>query len=281
MARISKRKMRKVCRHPVLLAMQEDQHVNDLTLRYFSNKDYATRVKKEREKNIDADVSLRTGRKRRKEYKFYQKRVVDLTRKLLLYKPEHGQEECDALPHRVQDAFSCFANQCIDYFQSLDKSDLLQRDLKITEEEHDNSLFSEERRDAHTEGFDYKAVDVDFVKSLTHTPKQNTLTRFVMRKDTQTELAPVHAPQHRDVNLQDPALKHKGLGKKKNVESTYEDIHEPQIPTPSQQQHDQYTSKAKEHTKGKENKKSRDKKGKRDKKDKKDKKNNRDKKDAA
>ena len=53
MTRISKRKMRKLCKHTYLSHMQkqEDRHVNDLTLQYFSNKDYANQFKKEREKN--------------------------------------------------------------------------------------------------------------------------------------------------------------------------------------------------------------------------------------
>ena len=211
------------------MSKQEDRHINDLTLRYFSNKDYANQFKKERENRGDIDATTQTMRKRRREYKFYQKRVVDLTRRLLLYKPGSDEKECDALPLRVHDAFSCFANNCVDYFQSLDKSDLLQSELVSTNQEPEDALFSKEWASSHTEDFDYKSVNADFVKTLTAAPKQNTLTKFVLRKESAVDTAPTNIPQRRDVNLKDPALRIKGVGKKKNVESTYEDIHETKI----------------------------------------------------
>ena len=60
----------------------ENKKVNDLTLQYFSNKNYTNSVNQKLNKNqnnkIENDKKINS-----KEIKFYRKRIMDFTKKLL------------------------------------------------------------------------------------------------------------------------------------------------------------------------------------------------------
>lgn len=197
-------------------------NIDELTLMYFTNKDFTTKVQKD--KQCTDNRSVRST----KEVRFYSKRVVEMTRNLLAANKKkdkeivgvgHGEDAISHVPQHLQETFASYVNQCIEYFQSLDKCDILQHELQDVVSNNTTTIQRTDATDMNPSG----KVDADnaFVKSIRPKPQQGGLNRFILRKHRPEQQTP--APKQRDVNLADPALKNKGVRKKKNIDSTHED----------------------------------------------------------
>jgi hypothetical protein len=177
--------------------------VNQVTLDCLLNKEmFNKHIKTQKAKLINKE-----------ERKFYKKRIYNLFKELLITK----EEPEDLLPD-VKYAYDNFIYSCIHYFKTIDNNDLNQEEYKNLYEEpdisnipelNDNNLKTEEEAN----------------KLLMRSIKITTppLDKFVKRKTTKVE-EQIIMPKQKEINLNDPELKLKGINKKKNITNKYDEI---------------------------------------------------------
>jgi uncharacterized UPF0160 family protein len=176
--------------------------VDQVTLDCLLNKDmFNKHIKNCKAKSINKE-----------DRKFYKKRIYNLFKELLITKDEPE----DLLPD-VKYAYDNFINSCINYFKTIDNNDLNQEEYKglvetpdiinITELK-DNNLQTEE----------------DANKLLMRSIKITTqpLDNFVKRKTTKVEEKLI-LPKQKEIILNGPELKIKGINKKKNITNKYDE----------------------------------------------------------
>ena len=175
--------------------------VNDITLQYLAN----TCVTRTTKNELAAK-----GTPARKDVRFYKKRIIDMAKKLM-------SSECDAaelnkLPVDLKSGFDLFAHRCVEYFKTLDRSEILQGEYcDIGEKVPDTNV------DAKTQAY----ADDLFVKSV-RVKQESSLDKFVVRAKVSKALDPMELPQKRDVNLRTSELKTKGIAKK-NLHNKYDE----------------------------------------------------------
>jgi hypothetical protein len=109
--------------------------------------------------------------------------------------------------------FQIYSKACIEYFKTLDKNDIIQEDY---------SSLTPETAEMSAEDIKTQAeIDQQFMRSI-HVKEPTTLDKFVKRSTTAPKEAPI-LPKQKDINLRDPALKNKGIRKKKNITNKYEE----------------------------------------------------------
>jgi hypothetical protein len=147
----------------------------------------------------------------RKDKKFYKKRIFDLTKRLL------NNEKPETMYPDVGSAFDSYARVCIEYFKILDKSDIIQEDYAEINADSLNKLPADPS---------YNAVEESMLmmRSIKIT-EPNALEKLVKRTSAKLEKKPI-IPLQKDINLKDPNLKNKGISKKNNINSKYEETHE-------------------------------------------------------
>jgi len=152
----------------------------------------------------------------KKDKKFYRKRIYDLTKQLL--NPEQAQQEgppvnIEDLNSDILNTFEAYVKACIDHFKVVDKVDILQEDYKnLLDVDNSNQINVDSIHSV-------EEADQCLMRSI-KIREPNTLEKFVKRKERKVE-EPKPLPQQKDVNLKDPALKNKGIRKKKNITNTY------------------------------------------------------------
>jgi len=153
--------------------------------------------------------NINSNNNSRKDKKFYKKRIYNLTKELLLSK-----EEVPYLFPDVRRAFEQYIYTCIQYFRAIDRNDIIQSDYQDIAESlnigshileiNDETINSKEEADKLL----MKKIQLN-----------HTLDKFVKRTVT-TQNEPLFMPTQKDINLQDPSLKVKGVinsAKKKNI----------------------------------------------------------------
>lgn len=146
----------------------------------------------------------------RKDKKFYRRRILNLTKEMLI-----NNYSNDVLPD-VRDAFDKYVKTCIGYFKIKDELDIIQTDCYI------ENLLDE---------ITTNKLDADDIVSPEEANKlmmrsikinQLPLDSFVKIKQV-IPTKEVILPQQKDINLQDPSLKKKGIYKKNNLNNSYKD----------------------------------------------------------
>ena len=172
--------------------------INQITLDCLLNKEQYSKYL-----NSNMNKTLHSNKKDRK---FYKKRILQLTKDLL-------SSETDATMD-IMYAFDNFTRTCISYFKMMDKTDILQTDYSDfivpdmgTINPEDTTLTFED-----TSMSFMRTVKVDNI----------TMDKFVKRTSTAPPKTQI-VPLQREVNLKDPELRNKGIRKKKNVETVYEE----------------------------------------------------------
>lgn len=179
-----------------------DSFVNQITLDCLMNKEqYAKYVAQKISKQIS-----------NKDKKFYRKRIVNVTKELLL-----TDSSLNILPD-VKYAFDNYVKSCVHYFKLIDNNDIIQEEYK-----------------------DYQDVETDFTQELEslesiNNKKENdalfmrsikiikpSLDKFVKKGESTQET--FFIPQQKEIDLSNPLLKNKGICKKKNKNNIYEEIH--------------------------------------------------------
>jgi hypothetical protein len=147
----------------------------------------------------------------KKDQKFYRRRILSLTKELL-YPEETATTPLTNDPNIVG-LFQIYTRACIEHFKTLDKNDIIQEDYStLTQETAEMSI-----EDIKTQA----EIDQQFMRSI-HVKEATTLDKFVKRSTTAPKEDPI-LPKQKDINLRDPALKNKGIRKKKNITNKYEE----------------------------------------------------------
>jgi hypothetical protein len=151
----------------------------------------------------------------KKDQKFYRRRILSLTKELL-YPEEAAEKPANTTTMNdpnVMGLFQIYSKACIEYFKTLDKNDIIQEDYStLTTEPAEMSV-----EDIKTQA----EIDQLFMRSV-HVKEAKTLDKFVKRSTTAPKEDPI-LPKQKDINLRDPALKNKGIRKKKNITNKYEE----------------------------------------------------------
>jgi hypothetical protein len=154
----------------------------------------------------------------KKDQKFYRRRILSLTKELLY--PEEAAEKPTTTPTttttndpNIVGLFQIYSKACIEYFKTLDKNDIIQEDY--------STLTSETAKMSPEDIKTQAEIDQLFMRSI-HVKEPTTLDKFVKRSTTAPKEAPI-LPKQKDINLRDPALKNKGIRKKKNITNKYEE----------------------------------------------------------
>jgi hypothetical protein len=184
------------------------EYVNQVTLECLMNKDTYKKYVATKKKSVV----------NKKDQKFYRRRILSLTKELLY--PEEAAEK-STIPTTTTTAnnpnivglFQMYSKACIEYFKTLDKNDIIQEDY---------SSLTPETAEMSAEDIKTQAeIDQQFMRSI-HVKEPTTLDKFVKRSTTAPKEAPI-LPKQKDINLRDPALKNKGIRKKKNITNKYEE----------------------------------------------------------
>jgi hypothetical protein len=152
-----------------------------------------------------------------KDKKFYRKRVLNLTRELLL----SHDSSLNLLPD-VKYNFDNYVNSCIQYFKIIDSSDIIQEEYKdyISNDLENDYINFEEN---YTLSNNTDDIDNQYMRSV-KIPLP-TLKDFVKKNNIQYK-KPAFIPQQKDIDLKNPVLKNKGILKKKNKNNIYEETNE-------------------------------------------------------
>ena len=177
------------------------EYVNQVTLECLMNKDTYKKYVATKKKSVV----------NKKDQKFYRRRILSLTKELL-YPEETATTPLTNDPNIVG-LFQIYTRACIEHFKTLDKNDIIQEDYStLTQETAEMSI-----EDIKTQA----EIDQQFMRSI-RVKEATTLDKFVKRSTTAPKEEPI-LPKQKDINLRDPALKNKGIRKKKNITNKYEE----------------------------------------------------------
>ena len=186
------------------------EYVNQVTLECLMNKDTYQKYVATKKKSVV----------NKKDQKFYRRRILSLTKELL-YPEETAEKPTTATKTtsttsrdpNIVGLFQIYSKACIEYFKTLDKNDIIQEDY---------STLTLETAEMSAEDIKTQAeIDQLFMRSI-HVKEPTTLDKFVNRSTTTPKEDPI-LPKQKDINLRDPALKNKGICKKKNITNKYEE----------------------------------------------------------
>ena len=176
-------------------------YINQVTLDCLLNKEmFSNHVRNQKSKQLNKE-----------DCKFYRKRIFNLFKKIIT-----DQTPEDLLPD-VKYAYDNFLNSAIHYFKTIDNNDLIQTEYNDIEplERNQSTPINETPLN--------QATNNDADKLLMRSIKTNipTLDKYVTRISTKKK-EKIILPKQKDINLNDPEFKNKGL-KKNNITNIYED----------------------------------------------------------
>jgi hypothetical protein len=150
------------------------------------------------------NIHIKKEKINKKDKKFYKRRIYDLTKQLL-----NGEKP--NIFHDIIMTFDIYMKQCIDYFKSLDKTDIIQEGYQ---EYQDYQNFQDQIN------IDSSNIEINESNHLLmrQIKVKSTLDNFVKRASKPKEILPIQ----KEINLKDPILKNKGIRKKKNIDNNYE-----------------------------------------------------------
>lgn len=185
--------------------------VDQVTLDCLLNKSlFNTQVKNKKAQSVNKE-----------DKKFYKKRIYNLFKEMLINKAEPE----DLFPD-VKYAYDNFINASINYFKTIDNTDLLQEEYKTLDEA------ALENINAIPElGDDIAVEEADKLMMRSIKIKPPSLDKYVKRKTTKPQEKLI-LPKQKEVNLMDPELKVKGIQsnsnnnniKKKNITNKYDEL---------------------------------------------------------
>jgi hypothetical protein len=179
--------------------------VNQVTLDCLLNKEmFNNHIKNKKAKSINKE-----------ERKFYKKRIYNLFKEMLITK----EEPADLLPD-VKYAYDNFINSCIHYFKTIDNNDLNQEEYKNLDDVPNIDNVSELKDDSIKTEQESNKLLMRSIK-ITTAP----LDKFVKRKNIKPQEELI-LPKQKEINLNDPELKIKGINKKKNITNKYDETND-------------------------------------------------------
>lgn len=176
-----------------------ENYLYQITLDYLINKENY-------KKSLEDTKSKHANRK---DKKFYRKRILSLTRDQLIFK----ENEEILLPPDVKNSFEAYVKNCVEYFKTLDASDIMQEDYN--ELDQLDTVLGSGSGSVKTELSQENGILKDANNLLMRSIKINPLDKFVKRTMFKKE-EPI-IPIQKEINLNEPYLKNKGICKKKNI----------------------------------------------------------------
>ena len=171
--------------------------INQVTLDCLVNKEmYNNHIKSKKNNQINKE-----------ERKFYRKRTFNLFKEII-----NGTSPEDLLPD-ITYAYENFVNATIQYFKTIDNTDIIQseyKDINFTLEDCSSNII-----DCSTNVYN---ADLLLLRSIKM--DVNTLDKYVTRTKTKKK-EEIIFPIQKEINLNDPELKNKGI--KNNIINIYED----------------------------------------------------------
>jgi len=148
----------------------------------------------------------------KEDIKFYRKRACNLFKEMI-----NRNDPEDLLPD-VKYAYDNFINSTIHYFKTIDRNDIIQSEYKDVD--IPLQVCSSEVPDLS--GNFSSSIEAD--KLLLRSVKIDipTLDKYVTRTRVYRKKETIIFPKQREINLNEPELKNKGL-KKNNITNIYED----------------------------------------------------------
>jgi hypothetical protein len=173
-----------------------EQLIQNITLDYLINKELYKR----------SILSKETQLSNKKDKKFYRRRVLNLTKQLLL-------NETPELPTDIYYCFNQYVKSCIQHFKLEDTTEIFQDEyisntstkINTPEKETPNTFNSD-----NADNLIIKTVNI----------KTPTLDNFVKTIKTKKE-QPLILPQKKEIDLRKPEFKIKGISKKNNITKIY------------------------------------------------------------
>jgi hypothetical protein len=143
----------------------------------------------------------------KKDKKFYRKRILNLARELLLKKEVNYNE----INPDIKSSFDNFIKTCVHYFKIIDRNDILQEDYKNFDEQSQSQV---NVNDLHnTNVYNSESDNKLFMRSI---KMPNGLERFVKITTTKSP-EEIILPKIKEIDLQEPNLRNKGIQKKENI----------------------------------------------------------------
>lgn len=176
--------------------------INQITLDCLLNKKmYNNQIKNNKTKQINHE-----------ERKFYRKRIYNLFKDMI------SENSPDNLLLDVKYAYENYINATINYFKIIDSNDIIQgeHDSETNEYLETNGHFEKDISNNSVE-----AADAILMRSVKMDPP--TLDKYIKRSKTKplNEQPKLIIPKQKEINLNDPQLKNKGI--KNNINNIYED----------------------------------------------------------
>ena len=179
-----------------------DAFVNQVTLDCLLNKQMYSNYLRSKE----------VKQQNKEDIKFYRKRTYNLFKEMI-----NRNDPEDLLPD-VKYAYDNFINSAIHYFKTIDRNDIIQSEYKDVD--IPLQVCSIEVPDLSANF----ASSIEADKLLLRSIKIDvpTLDKYVTRTRVYRKKETIIFPKQREINLNDPELKNKGL-KKNNITNIYED----------------------------------------------------------
>jgi hypothetical protein len=176
--------------------------INQITLDCLLNKKmYNSQIKNNKTKQINHE-----------ERRFYRKRIYNLFKDMI------SENSPDNLLLDVKYAYENYINATINYFKIIDSNDIIQgeHDSETNEDLETNGDFEKDISNNSVE-----AADAILMRSVKMDPP--TLDKYIKRSKTKplNEQPKLIIPKQKEINLNDPQLKNKGI--KNNINNIYED----------------------------------------------------------
>ena len=169
----------------------ENKKINDLTLQYFSNKNYLNQKTINQNNKSNNDVNIN-----KKEIKFYRKRIMDFTKKML-----RNEIDLNNINNNIEASYYEYINVLIEDFKINDKRDLLQAEFNnfITDVSMSNNIKN----------------DINNLENINNLLMQKkevcTIDNFVLKTKNKKEKKVY--PQEKKINLKAKYLRDKGIKK--------------------------------------------------------------------
>ena len=147
----------------------------------------------------------------KKDKKFYRKRILNLTRELLLKKDDNYNE----INPDIKFSFDNYVKTCIQYFKIIDNNDIIQEQYKDFNAELDNH----DDLNMNNNNYYDKEKDKLFMRSI---KMPNGLEKFV-KITTTKKPEEIILPKIKEIDLKEPTLRMKGIqsiqgiSKKENI----------------------------------------------------------------
>jgi hypothetical protein len=175
----------------------------------------------EKHKSLNKNMKIN-----KKDKKFYRKRILNLTRELLLTKKDkdigQSNETNDDITINpdLLNAFNNYVKSCIHNFKIIDKNDIIQEDYKDMNLNNSNNLENIET---------LKATDLNiiennklFMRSIKIKPGLDSFVKYTCKRQEDE----IILPKIREINLDEPTLRIKGIKKKEkenNINIIYDE----------------------------------------------------------